>query len=171
MWLERTIQLRGIVEGVGMRPALFRHSVRFGLTGQVLNREDEVELVWEGSCEAVEAAFAALPEAFPPGSRVDLPIVFADREIDAPQYRTFAIVRIASPGAVNLLAAPDRAPCPRCRAEVRDAAVADRVGRGVGRKAAGIAADAAFPVPTPRFDPEMVREVRGEPGGGNERHS
>lgn len=120
MWLERTIQLRGIVEGVGMRPALFRHSVRFGLTGQVLNREDEVELVWEGSREAVEAAFAALPEAFPPGSRVDFPIAFADREIAALHFQTFAIVRIASPGAVNLLAAPDRAPCPRCRAEVRD---------------------------------------------------
>ena len=123
---RRRVVLRGTVEGVGMRPALFRFARKLGLAGWVRNRSCEVELLWQGGAEALERARRELPAALPPESRIDsaefgplepLPEAERDREF---------VIRdsgdSASGGRVNLLTPPDLAPCPECRAEWNDPA-------------------------------------------------
>ena len=55
--MQRNIVLRGIVEGVGMRPALYRFSVAHGVHGFVRNRAGAVELLWQGEALEMEEAF------------------------------------------------------------------------------------------------------------------
>ncbi len=117
--LQRRIILRGIVEGVGMRPALYRFSVAHGFHGFVRNMGGAVELLWQGEALEMEEAFFDLESAFPPGSRVDHPAAFED---SAPEmlYSCFSILPgpEEDAGSVNRLTPPDLAPCPRCLEEI-----------------------------------------------------
>ena len=79
---QRIIILRGIVEGIGMRPALYRFSVEHGLRGYVCNLSGFVKLLWQGDASRIEQAFAELGSAFPDGSRVEFPPAFTDSEAD-----------------------------------------------------------------------------------------
>ncbi|MEI3003558.1 MAG: acylphosphatase [Victivallales bacterium] len=89
---QRIIILRGIVEGIGMRPALSRFSVEHGLRGYVCNLSGFVKLLWQGDASRIEQAFAELGSAFPDGSRVDFPTVFTDSEADC-IYSDFSIIK------------------------------------------------------------------------------
>lgn len=63
-------RVTGRVQGVGFRYFTRRQATRLGLTGWVRNQPDgSVELVAEGSRDALEALLAALQEG-PPTSRV-----------------------------------------------------------------------------------------------------
>jgi hydrogenase maturation protein HypF len=53
--VARRIRIRGIVQGVGFRPFVFRLAQTHQLTGWVLNGSDGVEIHAEGSAAAVEA--------------------------------------------------------------------------------------------------------------------
>lgn len=120
---QRIIVLHGIVEGIGMRPSLYRFSVGCGLKGYVCNLSGSVKLLWQGESGRIEEAFANLGKAFPPGSRVELPLAFADSETDF-VYPGFSIVKEEETAIaqVNRLTPPDRAPCAKCLAEIRSAA-------------------------------------------------
>ena len=120
---QRIIILRGIVEGIGMRPALYRFSVEHGLRGYVCNLSGFVKLLWQGDASRIEQAFAELGSAFPDGSRVEFPPVFTDSEADC-IYSDFSIIKEdgTSSGQVNRLTPPDRAPCAKCLAEIHSSA-------------------------------------------------
>ncbi len=119
--LQRKIILRGIVEGIGMRPALFRLAGRFGLHGHVINCAGWVELLLQGPCEDVERCFKCMPEALPPGARLEMPLEFEDSAIERTAGE-FRILVDDSGSGVNLLTPSDLAMCPRCRAEMNDPA-------------------------------------------------
>lgn len=61
---QRIIILHGIVEGIGMRPALYRFSVAHGLRGYVCNLSGFVKLLWQGDASRIEQAFAELRQCF-----------------------------------------------------------------------------------------------------------
>ena len=56
-----TTTLRGVVQGVGMRPTLARLATAAGLGGAVLNRAGAVTLRLEGPAAAIDAFLASLP--------------------------------------------------------------------------------------------------------------
>ncbi len=116
-YLQRTIILRGVVEGVGMRPALFRLAHAFGLHGSAVNSAASLELVLEGDPGAVEACCAALEISFPPGSRVEHPLQIRDRWIESTRGAFIIADSPANARGVNLLTPADRAMCPMCREE------------------------------------------------------
>jgi len=125
-FFQQRVVLRGTVEGVGMRPALFRFARKLELTGWVRNRSCEVELVWQGSAEALEQARGELPAALPPESRIDSVEYGPVEPLAAKERDREFVIRdsgdSASGGKVNLLTPPDLAPCPECRAEWNDPA-------------------------------------------------
>ncbi len=125
-FFQQRVVLRGTVEGVGMRPALFRFARKLELTGWVRNRSCEVELVWQGSAAVLEQARRELSAALPPESRIDSAEYGPVEPLAAKQRdRGFAIRDSgdsASGGKVNLLTPPDLAPCSECRAEWNDPA-------------------------------------------------
>ena len=117
---QRKIILRGTVEGVGMRPALYRAAQELGLHGYVMNRKGEVELLLQGSKEAVEAGFGELIRRVPSGAQLEAPVESYDltpKKI----YADFSIVEAEETAdKLNLLTPPDLAMCSKCRAEVLD---------------------------------------------------
>lgn len=60
------LHCRGVVQGVGFRPAAFRLARALGLTGQIANDPARVRLDLSGSRQALERFVADLPAALPP---------------------------------------------------------------------------------------------------------
>ncbi|WP_019569386.1 carbamoyltransferase HypF [Thioalkalivibrio sp. ALE11] len=109
----------GRVQGVGFRPFVARQAHRLGLTGAVANTAEGVVIEIEGPQTALKSFRRSLDEDGPPAARVDLITATTIPPLgDADFYvRTH---HAAGGGAPAL--APDRAPCPACRAEIRDSA-------------------------------------------------
>ncbi|MFM7265147.1 MAG: Sua5/YciO/YrdC/YwlC family protein, partial [Cyanobium sp.] len=113
---------RGVVQGVGARPALRRLAQRLGLRGRLCNQAGELEADLCGARPQLEAFLAALPEALPAGARLE---ELSHQWLPSPRPVWPAWVRIAAAPAVPLgraLVAPglaaDRAPCGHCLAEL-----------------------------------------------------
>ena len=67
----REIEVRGIVQGVGFRPFVWRLASGAGLTGRVRNRSGVVEIVVEGAAPALDDFCSALETQAPVLARVD----------------------------------------------------------------------------------------------------
>ncbi len=65
-----TYTLSGIVQGVGMRPAIYRLAIAAGLDGYVLNRGGQVRAVVGGDLRRLEAFGRDLLTALPPAARI-----------------------------------------------------------------------------------------------------
>ncbi|MDC7786996.1 carbamoyltransferase HypF [Rhodoplanes sp. TEM] len=110
------LRLRGVVQGVGMRPFVFGLAERFGLAGSVRNDAEGVLIEAEGS--AIEAFVAALRENAPPLARIDA----VERTVLVPTgERGFAIVASVGGRAATLVPA-DAATCTACLDELFDPA-------------------------------------------------
>jgi len=62
--------IRGLVQGVGFRPFVFRMAVKHGLSGEVDNRTDGVHILIEGESEAVKCFTDDLLHYAPPASYI-----------------------------------------------------------------------------------------------------
>jgi hydrogenase maturation protein HypF len=69
--LRRGVQVRGVVQGVGFRPFVYRLALEEGLAGFVGNDTDGVTIEIEGPEERVEAFLARLRSEAPPLARID----------------------------------------------------------------------------------------------------
>ena len=105
------IRVRGLVQGVGFRPTVYRLATDCGLSGEVRNDGAGVLIrVW-GSADARDGFAARLRSEAPPLSRVDA----VDRNpiADAPAAEGFVIVASAAT-AVRTGIVADAATCPAC---------------------------------------------------------
>ena len=62
----KRVRLQGHVQGVGFRPFVYRLATRHGIVGHVQNQLGEVEVVAQGSAEALERFIDGLVAAAPP---------------------------------------------------------------------------------------------------------
>ncbi len=69
--LRRRLVFRGVIQGVGFRPAVFRLAVSRGLTGFVQNRRSEVVAEVQGPAGEVTAFESTVTSRMPPAARVD----------------------------------------------------------------------------------------------------
>ena len=111
----RAIHVRGIVQGVGFRPFVFRLARTHQLNGWVLNHEEGVEIHLEGPRLSLDRFLRELVEQAPPASRivsVDVdsvePAGLPDFQIRASQRRARPVTRIS----------PDLPVCARCLNEL-----------------------------------------------------
>ncbi len=110
---RRRIRVRGLVQGVGFRPHVFRCAARFGVTGFVGNGPEGVVIEAQG--EAIDAFLAALQEQAPPLARIDSLIQASLALVDESSFAIAATVAGAAAGA----AIPaDTALCDACLAEL-----------------------------------------------------
>ena len=109
------IRVRGLVQGVGFRPYVWRLARELGLAGWVRNDAAGVTIAVDG--EKLPEFLARLPREIPPLARVD--------RIDAEPAEVvadgFAILDSAA-GAAATAIGPDAATCPDCAAELCDPA-------------------------------------------------
>ena len=111
--------VRGVVQGVGFRPFVYRLALEEGLAGFVGNDTDGVTIEIEGPEERVEAFLARLQTEAPPLSRIDSVAV---RELGLAEDSNFRIVSSEVLGRVSTGIPADAATCPDCLRELLDPA-------------------------------------------------
>lgn len=118
------IHVTGIVQGVGMRPFVYREAVAHGICGWVLNAGDGVHIEAHAPGEALDEFVAALSEHAPAASRVEhIEVVdLAPGDWDAANEQGFRIVASQNQTAHTTLISPDIATCDDCLRELFDPA-------------------------------------------------
>ena len=118
------IHVTGIVQGVGMRPFVYREAIAHGICGWVLNAGDGVHIEAHAPADALDAFVAALSEHAPAAARVER-VDIADLEPggwSAADEQGFHIVASQDQTAHTTLVSPDIATCDDCLRELFDPA-------------------------------------------------
>lgn len=118
------IHVTGIVQGVGMRPFVYREAMAHGICGWVLNAGDGVHIEAHAPADALDAFVAALSEHAPAAARVEhVEVVgLAANGWDAANEQGFRIVASQDQTAHTTLVSPDIATCNDCLRELFDPA-------------------------------------------------
>lgn len=118
------IHVTGIVQGVGMRPFVYREAMAHGICGWVLNAGDGVHIEAHALSESLDEFVDALSEHAPAASRVEHVVVvdLAPGNWDAANEQSFRIVASQDQTAHTTLVSPDIATCDDCLRELFDPA-------------------------------------------------
>lgn len=109
-------RVRGLVQGVGFRPTVWRIARQLGLAGEVLNDGEGVLLRVSGDETRIEALLQAIARDPPPLARID---GIERRRYAGRLPREFRIAE-SHGGPIRTRIAPDAAICDACAAELRD---------------------------------------------------
>ncbi len=115
---SQRIRVRGLVQGVGFRPYIWRLARELDLAGWVRNDGEGVEIAACGDPTALKALLDRLPGEAPPLARIDAIEAAAANDEG---FSGFAILDSGS-GAVATAIGPDAAICPACLADLCDPA-------------------------------------------------
>jgi len=118
------IHVTGIVQGVGMRPFVYREAIAHGICGWVLNAGDGVHIEAHAPADALDAFVAALSEYAPAAARVEYveAVDLAANGWDTANEQGFRIVASQDQTAHTTLVSPDIATCDDCLRELFDPA-------------------------------------------------
>lgn len=114
---RRRLEVRGLVQGVGFRPLVYRLAQELRLGGWVRNHSGGVTIEIEGAAGAVDAFIARLRAAARPPIRIDTVEV---EEVAPRGEQEFSIEPSVSHGGAVALVLPDLATCDACLAEILD---------------------------------------------------
>ena len=113
------IGVRGIVQGVGFRPFVYRLAHRYRLNGWVRNTSGKVEIEVEGGESAIRNFLQALKTQAPSMARIEQ----IEANFTAPEgYTDFRIRESLTEKDTYQLISPDIATCAACRDEIFDPA-------------------------------------------------
>jgi hydrogenase maturation protein HypF len=115
--LGQRIELRGTVQGVGLRPWIYRVAHRHGVTGRVWNQTSGVTIDAFGSPETLDAFVRALASDRPPAAVI---AQVATSPIAPEDADGFAIVASGRDDQRRVSIPADLATCPDCAAEIAD---------------------------------------------------
>jgi len=115
--LRRSVVVRGVVQGVGFRPFVYRLAHEEGLAGFIGNDTDGVTIEVEGEAERLDAFVERLQAEMPPLARVD---AVALRELPTLGETGFHIVASEVLGQVSTGIPADAATCAECLRELLD---------------------------------------------------
>lgn len=113
------LDVTGVVQGVGFRPAVARIAAEFGLAGWVYNDAGSVHCELQGPAAGVDAAVAALRDRPPPMARID---TLERSEVPPVESAGFEIIESHDDDGSRTLVPPDIAACADCLSEMRDPA-------------------------------------------------
>lgn len=118
------IHVTGIVQGVGMRPFVYREAMAHGICGWVLNAGDGVHIEAHALSESLDEFVDALSVHAPAASRVEhVEVVdLAPGDWNAANEQGFRIVASQDQTAHTTLISPDIATCDDCLRELFDPA-------------------------------------------------
>lgn len=110
-----SIVVEGIVQGVGMRPFVYRAAIERALVGWVRNDPSALRIEVQGARARVNAFLDALEQRRPSAARIER---LAITEIDERPDVDFRILSSAQEGRAGPVLPPDLAPCAACTDEV-----------------------------------------------------
>jgi hydrogenase maturation protein HypF len=117
--LRRGVLVRGIVQGVGFRPFVYRLAIEEGLAGSISNDTGGVSIEVEGPPQKIEAFLTRLRSEMPPLARVDS---IAARDLPPIAEKGFRILSSHVIGQVSTGIPADAATCADCLRELFDPA-------------------------------------------------
>ncbi len=109
------VSVRGVVQGVGFRPFIYRLAGQHGLAGWVRNTSGTVEIEVEGEGPAVAAFLEEIRGSPPPMARIE---EVAASPVARRGYTGFRIIESRPEPGEYQLVSPDIATCAACRREV-----------------------------------------------------
>ena len=109
--------MRGVVQGVGFRPFVYRLAQEGGLSGSIGNDTDGVTIEIEGPEARVDTFLGRLRSEMPPLARID---AIAVRDLEATGESGFRIVASEVLGRVSTGIPADAATCADCLRELLD---------------------------------------------------
>jgi len=109
------ISVRGVVQGVGFRPFVFRLAREHGLAGWVRNTSGSVEIEVEGPAAAVDGFLSALTAQAPPMARIE---GVTATTVAPGGYQRFEIGQSQAQEGRYQLVSPDIATCLPCQEEI-----------------------------------------------------
>lgn len=115
----RVIRVRGVVQGVGFRPFVYKLARAHALRGWVLNHENGVEIYVEGSEASLHEFVSKLHTECPPAAEISSVEI---RAISPVGLAEFTIRNSERSGTPSVRIAPDLSACDACVAELFDAA-------------------------------------------------
>lgn len=116
---RRLIELSGLVQGVGMRPHVYRLAARHALRGTIRNGRAGVLIDVEGDPSALTEFMASVAAGPPPLAAIAATTV----QSAAPRfYRELRIAASDTAGEDSMVPPADTATCAACLAELRDPA-------------------------------------------------
>jgi hydrogenase maturation protein HypF len=109
--VRKRIQIRGVVQGVGFRPFVYRIAQQCGVRGRVLNSSDGVVIEAESGAAAVAGFLSLLTTELPPLARIDDLTISDEPPAGDADFRIEPSVTI---GGRFALVPPDVATCEDC---------------------------------------------------------
>jgi hydrogenase maturation protein HypF len=117
--VAQRITVRGVVQGVGFRPFVYRLAQAHGLAGWVLNHSGGVEIEVEGPPAALTSFVYDLEQQAPPQAHIaELQVT----DVPISGHPAFAIRHSVAAEGLYQLVSPDVATCPDCLRELLDPA-------------------------------------------------
>jgi hydrogenase maturation protein HypF len=116
---RRGVLVRGVVQGVGFRPFVYRLATEEGLAGSIGNDTDGVTIEIEGPTHHIDSFLARLRMETPPLARIDS---IATQELRVKGESGFLIISSQVTGQVSTGIPADAATCPDCLRELLDPA-------------------------------------------------
>ncbi len=115
---RRKIQVKGIVQGVGFRPFIYKIALENKLFGWVFNDSDGVTIEVEGNQEQLDKFISEISSKKPPLAVVNEVIILSEDENIANKYSKFEITESHSKENRQTLIAPDNNVCEDCLNEL-----------------------------------------------------
>ena len=112
------IRVRGIVQGVGFRPFVYRLAKKSGLTGYVLNDTAGVLIEVSGERKNIELFLDELRSSPPPRARIDE--IAAEEIEETTRFADFTIASSKHAQQDFVSVSPDIATCDQCLSELTD---------------------------------------------------
>jgi len=112
------IKVRGVVQGVGFRPFVYRIATELHLSGWVLNGEEGVAIHLEGDEARVQSFLDRLKNEAPPASRI---VEIEVAHIAALGFQNFSIKESERNQRPTVRISPDLPVCDECLLEMSDA--------------------------------------------------
>ncbi|MDR2035096.1 MAG: acylphosphatase, partial [Coriobacteriales bacterium] len=117
--MAEKIHVKGIVQGVGFRPFVYRLAHELGLLGWVCNASDGVHILVQGEGGLLNEFCSRLKSEKPPAARISS--IARAVVADYPAIEGFSIQPSDAESGKRTLVSPDLATCPDCLNELFDA--------------------------------------------------
>ena len=114
---RKRICLRGIVQGIGFRPFVYRLARRFQLQGHVRNTAEGVLMEVEGAPRKIDQFLQEMAAAPPPFARIEATLV---TELEPTGAAGFVMRQSLDEQSKFALVSPDLPTCEECRNEISD---------------------------------------------------
>src|ERR1022692_1348153 len=111
------IKVRGVVQGVGFRPFVYRIATELHLSGWVLNGEDGVSIHLEGDDPILQEFLRRLQAEAPPASRI---VAIDVAAVATARFNNFVIRQSERASRPTVRISPDLPVCDQCLLELED---------------------------------------------------